>query len=471
MVEYLPEWQLQEILEENPERLEVPGRFEGLRLAAAQRYVAKIGGYADLVLKTRKPGGLLVVELKANKITDLKPAYQVLKYRDGLSAELHVAPRAIHCMVAAPGPVDEEIAQQYESLGIGLNTVDLKGLTPLRSPKSTGLLAESDGIRAERISDRRRQTASIVGETMVSTPQSIRKWISEGSHDERSLRDLANLLRWISATAPIFAHEVGSHSQELDSFERQWFWLFYSSIDRRGNAALFVRAKEHLESVDLFMPARLRDVYDQRGEREALRTLSTELRIAKLPLVIDLHYGRESLSKSIMDAARLVCRYNLSFGDMLNDFRQDCGSKDLGHHVVGKLRDSVYGLGPRSAAQFVRGMVLKGPWRLPLTDGIFLEDTKYNALFAGPARLTVATEEYRKEAKAFADRYLGGDKAILSHALWFIRKRYCDKVPQCSVCPAAGYCAFFRSRGLKRKASPKSHSRSLAKGTQTSLID
>ncbi len=403
MVEYLPEWQLQEILEENPEQLEIPGHYEGLKLASAQRYVAKPGGYADLVLKTRRPGGLLVVELKANKITDLKPAYQVLKYRDGLSMELRVPQQEIHCLVAAPGPVDEEIARQYESLGIGLSTVDLKRLTTLRSPKSKGPLAESDGRRADRIWERRKQTASTVGETVVSTPQSIRRWISEGSHDERSLRDLANLLRWISATAPVFAHEVGRQSEELDSFHRQWFWLFYSSIDRRGNAALFVRAKEHLESVNLFLPTRLRDICDEKGEREALRMLSAELRIAKLPLVVDLHYGRDSLSKSILDAARLVCRYNLSFEDMLNDFQP--------------------------------------------------------------------TEEYRKEAKVFSDRFLDGDKAILSHALWFIRKRYCDKVPQCPECPAAGYCAFFRSRGLGRKVNPRAHSRISSKGTQTSLMD
>ena len=119
----------------------------------------------------------------------------------------------------------------------------------------------------------------------------------------------------------------------------------------------------------------------------------------------------------------------------------------------------------------MRGMVLKGPWKIRLTDGVFLEDTKYNALFAGPARLVVATEEYRKEAKVFSDRFLDGDKAILSHALWFIRKRYCDKVPQCPECPAAGYCAFFRSRGLGRKVNPRAHSRISSKGTQTSLMD
>src|SRR5207249_1437939 len=84
---------------------------------------------------------------------------------------------------------------------------------------------------------------------------------------------------------------------------------------------------------------------------------------------------------------------------------------------------------------------------IQLNHDIFLENTKYNALFAGPARLSLASESFRLEAAKFANNYLQGDKGVLSHALWYIRKRYCDKVPLCWECPVAGYCAYFRITG------------------------
>ena len=87
MAAFLPEWQIQEVLVANPKLLEVPGRFEGIRVSAQQRYLPSTGGYIDLLCKPRLPRGWLIVEIKANPISDWQPGLQVLRYKKALAAE------------------------------------------------------------------------------------------------------------------------------------------------------------------------------------------------------------------------------------------------------------------------------------------------------------------------------------------------------------------------------------------------
>src|SRR6266705_1157049 len=102
MIGYIPEWQLQEVLSSDPALLEIPGRFEGLKVVAEQRYLPATGGYIDLLLKTKKPGGLLVVEIKANPLDDTRAALQALAYKRAIATDLRIDGGKIHCLVAAP---------------------------------------------------------------------------------------------------------------------------------------------------------------------------------------------------------------------------------------------------------------------------------------------------------------------------------------------------------------------------------
>jgi hypothetical protein len=90
-------------------------------------------------------------------------------------------------------------------------------------------------------------------------------------------------------------------------------------------------------------------------------------------------------------------------------------------------------------------MVLKGPWKLPLTDNNFLEKCDFNIRFAGKTRLCIVEkeEDYYSDLRKFSDEYLGGNKAIISHVLWYIRKKYCNRIPSCKDCVVAGYCKYY----------------------------
>jgi hypothetical protein len=68
MMDFLPEWQIQESLATDPKPLEIPGRFEGIRVKREQRYLPSIGRYIDLLCTTRKPRGWLIVEIKAEAV-------------------------------------------------------------------------------------------------------------------------------------------------------------------------------------------------------------------------------------------------------------------------------------------------------------------------------------------------------------------------------------------------------------------
>jgi hypothetical protein len=355
-------------------------------------------------------------------------------------------------MVAAPAPMSNDLAEWYSKSRVSVRLLDLDQLLHSgRGGKTTRLVSREDGLTEHLAHRRQRTLQSAIGRSKPNA-RSIKQWVAEGTHDDKGSRQLATILRWLSNNAPIFAHEIGREGGRLETFNQQWFWLFYSSIDRRGNAALFVRAKEHLERRGLFHPRELTRLIAARGEQASLDQISHELTKAGVPLVVDLSVGRNSLARSILDSAKLVAEFDCDFNAMLEAFTRRESGIDIAYAAVKQLRHEIYGMGPRSAAQFVRGMTLKGPWRnLKLTHPIFLENTKYNALFAGPARLAIAHQDFQLEARAFADKYLAGDKGVLSHSLWYVRKRYCDKIPQCGECPMAGYCAYFREIGVAQR--------------------
>jgi len=465
MIDFLPEWQIQQSLFENPKPLEVPGVFEGIRVRKEQRFLPSIGRYIDLLCRTRLPGGWLIVEIKAEPVTSDAPVRQAMDYRHALAKEMSVDEKEIGCMVAAPGhPTPEPELFSRES-GVVIRDLELGSL--LSTGRKAGRHQLEVGWQSQQdlLTHRRRHSLIIGGIPGEATPdkRSVQTWLRSARHDDCGKAELATVLRNLSEKAPLFAHEVGESPTPLDTPERQWFWLFYSALDRRGNASLFVKGRNLLVAEGRFAPAAIVRLISESGEPAARREIASSLSRAGIPLVVDLHYGKESLGQSVLDAARFVVE-GQGFQTMIEAWRAEAraSGEDLGRLAIQKVQKAVYGMGPRSSAQFVRGMALKGPWRLSLRDKAFLEDTKYNGLFAGPARLKIAEEDFRAEATEYADRYLDGNKGMLSHALWYIRKRYCDKVPLCGECPAAGYCAYFRRtqgvrKGIRSDSRESSH--------------
>jgi hypothetical protein len=165
------------------------------------------------------------------------------------------------------------------------------------------------------------------------------------------------------------------------------------------------------------------------------------------PLIHDNSLGRFAIATAITDAAQMLHRYDYSFQQMYDThITQANGDSQIAYASIWEeIRNSIHGVGPRMASQFIRGMVLKGPWRLPLTDNRFLETSKYNVFFAGPARLSLIGKEqdYSNSLAKFADSYLDGNRGIVSHVLWYTRKKFCSRAKRCGACPMAGYCSYY----------------------------
>jgi hypothetical protein len=224
-------------------------------------------------------------------------------------------------------------------------------------------------------------------------------------------------------------------------------------MDRRSNAANFVKAKEALERKGLFRPHRIVKLISKRNEAFAISSITDILEEYGFPLMYDSYMGKEAHPKSIVDAAKFMSRYNYDFDRLYeHHLKTNHGDYEATYKSIRKdIQESIYGVGPRISSQFIRGMVLKGNWNLPLTDDLLLEKCKFNVRFAGKLRLSLieSAETYSLELGKFADEYLNGNRAIISHVLWYVRKKYCDKKIMCNQCKLAGYCRYFYKSSLE----------------------
>ena len=261
---------------------------------------------------------------------------------------------------------------------------------------------------------------------------------------ESRKKNLANLLTEISKKAPIEAHEVNTDNQgELASDRDKWFWLFYSVMDRRANAATFVKAKEALERERLFAPYKIVELLDKEGEMPALRKIARILKKANFPLLNDHSKGELAFPKSIADAAKFISKHNYEFGRLYEEYlKQNSDLHEARNALWKDLQEQIYGVGPRIASQIIRGLVLKGAWNFPLDDNRFLEECRFNVWIAGQTRLGLVDKdsEYFKQLGDFANKYLAGNRGIIAHALWYARKRYCNRPPKCNECVLAKHC-------------------------------
>jgi hypothetical protein len=417
---YIPEWEIEEVLTCNPKLLGIPSN--GLKLLERQKYLEKPGRYIDLLFK--QDDLYLIVEIKSTIVNDKSVvADQLLQYKKALAEECGLPENKILCVLVSPNGFTNEIEKLCQNTGIITRTLDKSKLisaikeASLRSQYSNEVIVNSARKR----------------ESLKTDIQSETK------------RELANLFARISETAPIEAHEVGTEENgKLITNRDMWFWLFYSVMDRRANAATFVKAKEALEKERLFAPYKIIELSKKEGETTTLKRIAKILKNANFPLLNDHTMKDLAFPKSIADAARFMSKYKFDFTCLYKHYVNQCdGNLTKARDTLWKdLQKQIYGVGPRIASQIVRGLVLKGSWKFPLNDNRFLEECRFNVWIAGPTRLGLIENEseYRKQLGDFADDVLGGNRGIIAHTLWYIRKRYCNRPPKCDECELSKHC-------------------------------
>ncbi len=415
---HIPEWEVEELLKCNPSLLGFA--HEDIELIQSQRYLSKPGRYIDLLFKTGE--NYVIVEIKSPIIKDKAIIIdQLLDYKRAFAEERGLAEDRIACVLVSPNGFSDELLEFCEKTGVIPKTIDQGKL-----------------VNAIRKLNSQKQTLDQYCVVYDSKLPSKRDII------ESKKKNLAELLLEISDKAPIEAHEIFTENNgKLSTSRDKWFWLFYSVMDRRANAALFVKARDALENEGLFAPYKIVEMIDKEGEDSALRRIARILRGANFPLLSDHSKGDLAFPKSIADAARFVSKHNYDFGRLYEYYQKQAVTLQEARDALWKdLQDNIYGVGPRIASQVIRGLVLKGSWNLPLDDDRFLEECRFNVWIAGQTRLGLVDNdsEYYKQLGEFADRHLEGNRGVLAHVLWYVRKRYCGRPPKCKECELANHC-------------------------------
>lgn len=463
----LPEYELEKILAEHPNLLKEFRRRRDIILCERQ-YTIKIKRRrgkpirktVDLLFTTRNADKYFIVEVKAIDITSKrifeKVQNQVVTYRKLLAKALNTQLKKIFAIVVTLGHLNSKLVEEHKRRYIHfteapkLDGIKISGLDERLKLKIAAKLYAKRFRRRIKL----RTIKSVMEENDINIDdlesynriKSILYFIETKQHDQYALRDLANRFKKISREAPTFAHQVknGDKNTRLKTFEDQWFWLFYTVLDRRQNAELFINARKALEEHDLFNPEKIAKLCETHGKEYAAEKIGRILRENNFPLLIDQRKGELSYPYSIVEAALFLKKFNFDFKRMYRHYiRKNKGDKKKAVINLWKdLQAEIYGVGPRAASQFIRGMVLKGPWKFPLTDKRFLEYCDYNAAYAGPFRLNLAYQErdFKEALKQFADEYLDGNCGIISHVLWYVRKKFCGIKKNCEKCPVAGYC-------------------------------
>jgi len=419
---YVPEWEIEELLARSPELLGFPSKE--LKLIERQKYLEKSGRYLDLLFK--RGDVYLIVEIKSTLVNDKTVITdQLVPYRRSLANELDIPEDKITCMLITPNGFSEDVKKLCQEAGIITRTLDQNSLVDATRKLSFKTQYSSKEFLADDKSE--------------SAPLTI------GIQDEHAKRELASLFVKISENAPIQANEVGTESNgKLTTNRDMWFWLFYSVMDRRANAATFVKAKEALEKKRFFAPYKIVELVKNKGERRALNKIAKILEDSSFPLLNDKFMGKLSFPKSIVDAAKFMSKYGYGFEQLYKEYIQahQNNLREARDSMWRDLQKEIYGVGPRIASQVIRGLVLKGAWKFPLDHNRFLEKCRFNVWIAGKTRLNLITDEneYYSQLGEFADNFLDGNRGIIAHVLWYTRKLYCKRPPKCDECIVAGYC-------------------------------
>lgn len=464
---YIPEWEIEEAIVEKRGLIELPGIVSDLKLLERQKYLKNSGRYIDLLFKS--DSNYVIVELKNTKV-DQKEVItnQVLDYRQCLSEELHIPVEDIICVLASPKGFSKDVKELCNQVGVITRELDEKEIISVLSSLRNGMtlpsffevtLNDTLSLQVLRRRGVKIDSDKLGGYYDLTTEEykqivSVKTWISNSIHDEFAKTEISRIFLELSKNAPIQAHEVKSNSNgQLVSNDDLWFWLFYSVMDRRSNAALFINGRKALENKDFFHPYEISEFIKTEGDLAAIAKIRKILEKSSFPLLADSNIGKDAFPRSIVDAVKLMSKYKFDFMELYKQhLESNCGNLEETFHSLWDEIQSVYGVGPRITSQFIRGMVLKGPWKLPLQDDQLLEKCRFNTRFAGPTRLALINneDEYEEVLDNFANRFLDGNRAIISHVLWYIRKRWCGRKTLCYECPLAGYCRNFLRQNPKQ---------------------
>ncbi len=450
----LPEWEIEEAVVNSPGLAEIPGSLTGLKIIARQEYLPSINGYIDLL--ARAANRYVIVEIKSGIVKTSSPIRdQLLVYTKAFCKERNQSPTNVVGVLLAQD-FRKGVREFAESNGVYLKKIAWEDIVASRPTGKAGIVTLKGYERTNHLISLRHGAP---GKNMeerspdINDYASASRWAEDEVHDSRGLEDLAKLFNHISERAPIMAHQVWADEDTgIQDSRDAWFWLFYSVLDRRSNAALFIRARVILEECGLFFPNQIVRQVKKTGYESVARTVRRVLRSSNFPLLVDSVRGEAAFPSSILDAALLVSKYDFDFmkwyGSHLEQAEHDPQEACL--NIWNELRAEVYGVGPRIASQFIRGMVLKGFWDFPLTDSRFLEKNTYNLRFAGETRLGLLEDpaKFEEVLGQFADSFLDGNKAVVSHVLWYLRKRFCDRALRCFECPFKGHCHFYRKNYL-----------------------
>lgn len=330
---YIPEWEIENAIVWNPALVEISGRLEKLSFIENQKYLKNTGRYIDILFKSDDK--LVIVEVKCIYIDEPAIIFdQVLEYKKELSSELGVPKEKIVCSLVSPMGFSEEVLSLCNNLGIFTKKLDENEIicsTPKNKPKVKSNILP-DHIKSDLKIDnkfmkilRKRNSnfsnlkftnESSKNKEIINEIESIKKLKNDGIHDELAKKRIGEIFTEISKNAPIRAHEVNTNSDGrlVDNYDK-WFWLFYSVMDRRSNAANFVKAKEALEKKDLFNPYKIIKLIGEKDEKTAINRIASILENSRFPLMRDSTMGDLAFPRSIVEAAKFISKYDYDLKD------------------------------------------------------------------------------------------------------------------------------------------------------------
>ena len=443
----IPEWEIEEAIIRNPELLDLSNFCKNINLVSSQYYLSTSGRFIDLLYRCGTDY-YIIVELKKGVIDDVSIiTEQVLPYREELSNKLEIDKENIICVLATIKYFSSEVTNLCKSNGIHIKTIDEKKIYK-SLPYKTEKLETKKAVY--RIFKRRHPEIDVNIKSFEThypdLVRSIEQYIEKGIHDNLSKKLIAKSFEKISKSAPLCSHEVFTRS--YDQFENQssfWFWLFYSVLDRRANASTFVKAARYLEDVNLYLPEDIIKEVKRTGKNQTIYRIRDILKDSNFPLASDSSRLDLAMPSSIVEAAIWYSKYDFSFKIVKQVFERKFEKSERTKELLKDLKRGIYGVGDRIAGQIVRGLILKDRWEWDSNIKSMLEKCPFNITFASYPRIRLINDddEYYEGLSNFADLYLHQNYCIVSHVLWFIRKRYCGQPKRCYECPLSGYCNYY----------------------------
>lgn len=444
----IPEWEIEEAIARSPSILGLGTSFQNPKLVGEQVYLPISGRFIDLLFLSEDKK-YVIVELKKTYIDEPAVIFdQLLPYRQDLALQLKIPAELVSCLLATTRGFSSSILQICQQENIHVKHIDEKLIWHFLS-HTQKIEAQENAI--SRLLRRRYPTLQFSTADLDLTAKmlksSIAHYITTGNHDETANTEIAKLFRRISSQAPLCAHEVFDKSYEKFSNESaHWFWFFYSVLDRRANAVTFINASCFLKEAGLLEPDTICKRVDNTGYDETISTIRDILANSDFPLSSDSSRKDLAMPTSIVEAALWYRKYNFLAENIRRTIENRQPDKGKwSHELFEELKNEIYGVGDRIAGQIVRGFILKDGWDWTANIPTLLEKCDFNVTFASKARLGLIDDSkfYTSGLQAFGDKYLDGNYAIISHVLWFVRKRYCMKPKRCFECPMSGYCNYY----------------------------